>query len=63
MTTPPEIAPTLAKHLAAARLHTPFGVLLPHDLHGIYRSVARKCGVPVEAVQAAAEATKAKRDA
>lgn len=51
---PPDLKAELAAALRLARLHTPFGVLLPADLHGIHRSVARKCRVTVEAVEAAA---------
>lgn len=33
--------------------HTPFGVLTPEDMTGIYARVARDCGVTVPEVQAA----------
>lgn len=33
--------------------HTPFGVLTPEDMAGIYTRVARDCGVTVPEVQAA----------
>lgn len=38
---------------SAAIQHTPFGVLTPEDLVGIYARVARDCGVTVPEVQAA----------
>lgn len=33
--------------------HTPFGVLTPEDLSGIYTRVAHDCGVTVPEVEAA----------
>lgn len=52
--TPDQIRATLARHMAAARHHTPFGTLFPHDLRGLYRRTASDCGVTVAEVKEAA---------
>lgn len=50
---PATIRDTLARHIAAARLRTPGGLLLPHDMTGIYRRTASECGVTVDQVKEA----------
>ena len=49
-----QIRETLARHMAAARHHTPFGTLFAHDLRGLYRRTASDCGVTVAEVKEAA---------
>ena len=48
---PAHILATFRKHEARAALNTPGGHLFPHDLAGIYRTVARIHGVTVDAVK------------
>ena len=45
--TPPTIADVYAQKRAAFERHTPFGILLKHDMIGLVRSTARdaKCSV------------------
>lgn len=54
MTTDPtdaHILATFSKHEARAMLITPGGVLFPHDLAGVYRTVANIHGVTVDRVK------------
>jgi hypothetical protein len=51
-----DLTRTLRAMLADARLHTPLGILLPDDLHGIYRSAARRTGTTLDQVKAAHQA-------
>lgn len=49
-TTLRRIMDDLQTRLSVARRHTPFGVLLPADLAGIYRRTAKATGTKPETV-------------
>ncbi|MWP39604.1 hypothetical protein ORIO_23640 (plasmid) [Cereibacter azotoformans] len=43
--------------LSETARYLPFGGAVPEDRPGLYRRVARDCGVPIEAVRRAVEAS------
>jgi hypothetical protein len=50
------ILTALDARIAAARLHTPGGVLRPYDMEGLYRRTAHFFGLTAEEVKALHEA-------
>lgn len=48
---PDNIRAALARHIAAAKYRTPFGVLLKDDMKGLYRRTASDCGCTVAEVK------------
>ncbi|SNT38946.1 hypothetical protein SAMN05421763_11380 [[Luteovulum] sphaeroides subsp. megalophilum] len=51
------ILSTWRQVLSDTARYLPFGGAMPEDRPGLYRRVARSCGVPVEAVRRAVEAS------